>query len=87
MLTSLSTSDQARFWEEFLQHPCWMELKKIAETQMRVREDTVLSNIYSVEHELLKGERLGIGLFLEIPQTVLEGLEVDLARMEHENAT
>lgn len=79
MLEHLSISEQIGAWEEFLGHPCWAAIQKIAEQQMRVREDEVLGNPYTPAHELLKGERLGIGLVVSLPGSIMDSLEVDVS--------
>jgi len=85
VLNSMGARDQVNAWREFIGHPCWLELQEIARQQIRVREDEILGNVYSKEHELLKGERLGLSLFLALPDTLMSELEIDIANELKEN--
>lgn len=79
--------------EDLVSSPGWDVLKEIADGQVAARRNRVMltpvSTNYSVETEQFeKGEVAGVLLFLDMPQTAIEGLidEIEMMR-EREDMT
>lgn len=59
-------------WEALQRNPCFKELVDIAQQQIQVRHVEVLSPMHSPDlalgRELVKGEALGIGMFIAVAE-------------------
>ena len=67
-----------RKFRNLVQSEGWVELRRIAEAQAQMREGPVLRSAHTPEHELWKGEALGIRSILALPATIVSEIESQL---------
>lgn len=74
-------------WQSLLSHPMWKVLAEYAEAQKTARIALLLNGTDNVrEEDKLRGEVLGIGLFFQYPQTMLEDINVELDNLKQGEA-
>lgn len=70
-------------WNSLIKHPKWQELKRIGEEQKAHRLTALMNGLDSVrEEDKQRGEYLGIGLILSVPENAVEALSVELDNQE-----
>lgn len=83
----MSTRDELDMWLGWIQSPVTKELIDIAQQQAQVRQVEVLSPMkpgQEYERELMKGEALGITMFIAVAETRIAELR-EIVEKEREN--
>lgn len=74
-------------WQSLLSHPMWKVLAEYAEAQKTSRIALLLNGTDNIrEEDKLRGEVLGIGLFFQYPQTMVEAINVELDNLKQGEA-
>lgn len=72
-------------WRSLVGHPKWKELVRIGEEQKAARLSGLLNGLDNIrEEDKIRGEYLGIGLILCVPETQVATLSVELDNMQTE---
>lgn len=72
-------------WRSLVAHPKWKELVRISEEQRSARLVQIINGMDNLREEnIQRGEYLGIGLILSVPQVQIDGLQVELDSLNSE---
>lgn len=79
----MSVRDDLDGWLSLLGHPKWKELEQFAESQKAVRTVQLINSVSDLrEEDKMRGEYLGIGLFMQYPSSMVELLRAELEKTD-----
>ena len=79
----MNVREEIEGWRGLMMHPKWKELQRIGEEQRALRLAGIIGGLDSVrEEDKQRGEYLGIGLILSVPENAVEALEVELDNLK-----
>ena len=83
MITTDDLIERKRELQYLLESAGWETLRGIVEEQIKLREVMILTAEEDTVEDVIKGlkakgERLGLKLALELPKTLIEGLDADI---------
>lgn len=80
-----SIREELDSWRSLAGHPKWKELVRIGEEQKAARLASLLGGVDNIrEEDKMRGEYLGIGLLLCVPETQIATLSVELDNLQTE---
>jgi hypothetical protein len=85
----LPLKEQQGLVQSFMKHDAWVRLEGVMKAQVQARIGVVLGSALSTdkgvyEQEFMKGEISALNLVLALPALLLEGIELELARVKQE---
>lgn len=82
----MTNQDEYDMWNSLLVHPAWQRLVDYVEEQKALRFVAILKGVHDLrEEDKLRGEYLGLELFVKVPITMVETLKVELDKLNKES--
>lgn len=75
----MTPREELEMWQYFINQPAWKQIKQWVQEQTAARTAVLIQGGDSTrEEDKLRGEILGMNLFMQYPETLVETLQVEL---------